>query len=61
MHRIVKEAKDHQMMLDWNEYRQQLGTAIGEMAKISPETIRGYRQLSQAGEKPATWTPKLAS
>lgn len=39
------------MMLDWNEYRQQLATATVEMASMSPDTIRGYRQLSQAGEK----------
>jgi len=39
------------MMLDWNEYRQQLAHRIGELGKLTPETIRGYRGLSQAGEK----------
>jgi diguanylate cyclase (GGDEF)-like protein len=39
------------MMHDWNEYRQQLLITIGEMAKISPDTVRGYRALSDAGAK----------
>jgi AhpD family alkylhydroperoxidase len=39
------------MMLDWNEYRQQLLATIGEMAKISPETVRGYGELSNSGAK----------
>jgi AhpD family alkylhydroperoxidase len=39
------------MMLDWNGYRQELSGRIGEIGRISPETIRGYRGLSDAGAK----------
>lgn len=39
------------MMLDWNEYRQQIAKAVGEIGKISPDTVRGYVQLGGAGAK----------
>ncbi len=39
------------MMLDWQEYRQQLAQRIGEIGQLSPETVRGYRGLSHAGDK----------
>jgi len=39
------------MMLNWNEYRTQIGAAVAEIGKISPETVRGYVQLSDAGTK----------
>ncbi len=39
------------MMLDWNQYQQQLLTTIAEIGRTSPETIRGYRGLSDAGTK----------
>ncbi|MGD9774400.1 carboxymuconolactone decarboxylase family protein [Diaphorobacter sp.] len=38
-------------MLDWNAYRQQLAHRIGELGRLSPETVRGYKGLSQAGDK----------
>lgn len=38
-------------MLDWNGYRQQLNVRIGEIAKLSPDTIKGYQALSAAGQK----------
>ena len=38
-------------MMDWAAYQQQLKTNIGEIAKLSPETIRGYMGLSGAGQK----------
>ena len=41
------------MMLDWNEYRKQLATTIAEIGRLSPETVRGYRELSDAGNKTA--------
>jgi AhpD family alkylhydroperoxidase len=44
-------SKDHLMMLDWNEYQQQLHAAIGQIAALSPDTVRGYRTLSDAGSK----------
>lgn len=39
------------MMLDWNSYRKQLSEAIGVISKSSPDTVRGYGQLSSAGAK----------
>lgn len=39
------------MMLDWNGYRAQILAGIAELAKISPGTLRGYRELSEAGSK----------
>jgi AhpD family alkylhydroperoxidase len=41
------------MMFDWNTYRKQLAEAIGEIGKTSPDIVRGYAQLSHAGEKTA--------
>jgi hypothetical protein len=37
------------MMLDWNQYREQLMKAIGDLGRLSPQTVRGYRELSDAG------------
>ena len=39
------------MMHDWNEYQKQLLATIGEIAKLNPGTVRGYRELSEAGGK----------
>src|SRR5215210_1544957 len=39
------------MMLDWNGYRAQILAGIGNLAKVSPATLHGYRQLSEAGNK----------
>jgi len=39
------------MMLDWNDYQRQLGTTIAQIGRISPDTIRGYRGLADAGSK----------
>ena len=38
-------------MLDWNTYQQQLVANIAQIGKISPDTVRGYRELSDAGAK----------
>lgn len=38
-------------MLDWNDYQKQLAAKMGEIAKLSPDTLRGYRELSEAGAK----------
>ena len=46
------------MMLDWNEYRTQLLTIISDMAKLSPGTVRGYRELSDANGKTGKLDPK---
>jgi AhpD family alkylhydroperoxidase len=39
------------MMFNWNEYRQQILARIGELGKLSPDTVRGYGELSTAGIK----------
>lgn len=39
------------MMLDWNGYRKQIGERITGMAKLSIDTVRGYRMLGEAGLK----------
>jgi hypothetical protein len=36
------------MMLDWNGYREQVLATVTELARMSPDTVRGYRQLSDA-------------
>ena len=41
------------MMLDWNQYREQLLKVIGDLGRLSPQTVRGYRELSDAGTKTA--------
>jgi AhpD family alkylhydroperoxidase len=40
-------------MLDWTAYHQQVSAKLGELARISPETLRGYRALGEAGAKTA--------
>ncbi|HEX8891902.1 MAG TPA: carboxymuconolactone decarboxylase family protein [Terriglobales bacterium] len=39
------------MMLDWNEYHKQIGARVGELMKLSPDTVRGYRMLTDANAK----------
>ena len=39
------------MMLDWNAYQKQIGATLGELAKLSPDTVRGYQTLSAANSK----------
>jgi AhpD family alkylhydroperoxidase len=38
-------------MHDWNTYRQQIVDGVGELAKLSPDTVRGYVTLSNAAQK----------
>ena len=39
------------MMLDWNDYRKQLAVGVKEVGQLSPDTIKGYIELSSAGQK----------
>ena len=39
------------MMLNWSEYKNQLLSTIGDIAKLSADVIRGYRTISDAGNK----------
>lgn len=47
------------MMLDWNGYRQQLIETIGKIARLSPDTVKGYSSLSAAGTKTNQLDPKI--
>ena len=38
-------------MLDWNGYREEVLSRVAQIGKQTPETVRGYRQLSDAGSK----------
>lgn len=38
-------------MLDWVAYRKELLGRIGEIGKLSPDTVAGYQTLSNAGQK----------
>jgi AhpD family alkylhydroperoxidase len=38
-------------MHDWNHYRRELVAGVGDLAKLSPDTVRGYSTLSGAGAK----------
>ena len=37
-------------MLDWNGYRTELLATIAKLGKLTPGTVRGYRELTNAGE-----------
>jgi len=39
------------MMMEWNEYLKQVGARIGDVMKVSPDTVRGYQTLSAANSK----------
>ena len=41
------------MILDWDGYKKELSGRFAEIRKISPDTIEGYRKLSEAGAKTA--------
>ncbi|RMH92912.1 carboxymuconolactone decarboxylase family protein [Lysobacter pythonis] len=38
-------------MLDWKAYQKQLMARVGEIGKLSPDTVGGYQMLSSAGHK----------
>jgi AhpD family alkylhydroperoxidase len=38
-------------MLNWIDYRKELFGRIGEIAKLSPDTVRAYQAMSSAGQK----------
>jgi AhpD family alkylhydroperoxidase len=39
------------MMLDWNSYQAQIASAVAELGRVSPATVRGYRELTDAGKQ----------
>ena len=36
------------MMIDWNKHHQQFGARVGELIKLSPDTVKGCQTLSAA-------------
>jgi len=38
-------------MLNWNDYKQQVLAGVGDIARVSPEFIKGYQGLSAAAKK----------
>lgn len=38
-------------MLDWNEYQKELTSRIAALGQVSPDIVRGYRTLAEAGRK----------
>ena len=39
------------MMINWNEYHKQVIAGTGDISKISPDIVRGYRTIADAGQK----------
>jgi AhpD family alkylhydroperoxidase len=39
------------MMMNWNEYRAQLLGRVGELGKLSPDTVKGLVTLDHAGDR----------
>src|SRR5688572_8763686 len=38
-------------MIDWSNYRDKLMAKIGDIARLSPDTVQGYALASEAGTK----------
>lgn len=45
-------------MMDWNDYRSQVAAGVGDLGKLSPDTVKGYVQLSGAGAKTGLFDAK---
>jgi AhpD family alkylhydroperoxidase len=39
------------MMMDWNAYQKQLTATVGQIASLSPDIVKGYQTVSNAGHK----------
>ena len=46
------------MMLDWNDYLAQVRKTTATLARLSPRILRGYRELSDAGNETNHLDPK---
>lgn len=46
-------------MIDWNEYHAQLQRRIVEIGRTSPDIMRGYRTISNAGSNADLLGPKV--
>ncbi len=47
------------MMIDWNEYHAQITRTIAEIGRTSPDIVRGYRMISDAGKATNLLDPKI--
>ena len=47
----AKPMEDKMTMLDWNHYRNLILARVGEIGKLSPDTVKGYMALGGAGAK----------
>lgn len=47
------------MMLDWNEYHAQIQKRTAEIGRTSPDIVRGYRMISDAGKNANLLGPKI--
>jgi hypothetical protein len=47
----AKPMEDKMAMHDWNDYRSQIAARVGEIGKLSPDTVKGYMALGSAGAK----------
>lgn len=47
------------MMQDWNTYRDAVLGRVGEYAKLSPDTVRGFQMLDGAAAKTGRLEPKI--
>ena len=45
-------------MIDWNAYRAQISTGVGGLAKLSPDTVKGYGVMNGAGQKTSHFDEK---
>ena len=48
-------------MLDWVGHRNEILARNAEMGKLSPDTLKGYQTLSEAGTGSVIWTPGPAN
>ena len=39
------------MVMDWNQYHKEIGARVGELGKLSPDTLKGYQTLNAANAK----------
>ncbi len=47
------------MIIDWNEYHAQVRQGIAEIGRASPDIVRGYRTIGEAGKNTDLLGPKI--
>jgi AhpD family alkylhydroperoxidase len=47
------------MMIDWNEYHNQVKEGTAKIGRISPDILRGYRMMGDAAKKSDLLGPKV--